>query len=275
MVLVNGKENRRVDAADRGFHYGDGVFETIAVQKGIPLFVTKHLERLSLGCGQLGIPFHDKTVLLNEIGLLAGKNTDGVVKVIVTRGPGGRGYEPPAIALPTRVVSFHEKPAYSETFHQQGVKVMLCQTPLGINPALAGIKHTNRLEQILACREWHHDEFQEGLMLDQENHIVEGTKSNLFVVTNGRLYTPKIDRCGVAGIIRSVILDSAVEQELPVEEANLSVADVVNADELFLTNSIILLWPIKRFMDKTFGVGPITRRIQGGLLKKIEMEVAQ
>ena len=276
MVLINGAKASQVEIADRGFQYGDGVFETILVKNGTPLFLGKHLERLIRGCKTLGIPFEDKTLLTREITDLVGCYGDhGVIKIILTRGIGGRGYKPPENPSPTRVISIHPKPVFSESFEKQGVKVILCQNRLGANTALAGIKHLNRLEQILASEEWNDGDVQEGLMVDQDDHIIEGTKSNLFLVKDGILLTPKIDNCGVAGVMRSVVLDLAVEHRLNIKEARISVADVTNADEVFLTNSVIILWPVKQFVEKVFNVNPITHRIQDWLSKAIELEIGK
>lgn len=273
--MVNGEKVESLDISDRGFQYGDGVFETIAIHQSIPLFLSEHFARLVLGCKKLEIPFPDDTLLRAEIDFAKQENSDGVVKIILTRGRCGRGYQPSEATMATRIVSFHSKPEYSETFYQQGVKVTLCRTRLGINRFLAGIKHMNRLEQTLASMEWLNEDFQEGLMLDQDGLIVEGTKSNLFLVKNRIVYTPKIDRCGVAGIIRCLVINSSMDLGLQVKQTMLNLNDLFNSDELFLTNSVITLWPIKQFMEKRFVVGPISRIIQDYLSKKIDSEITQ
>ncbi len=276
MVLINGAKAPQIEVVDRGFQYGDGVFETILVKKGTPLFLSKHLERLIHGCQILGIPFEDKRLLTREITDLTQCYGDhGVIKIILTRGVGGRGYKPPEKPSPTRVISIQTKPVFPESYEKQGVKVMLCQTRLGVNTALAGIKHLNRLEQILASQEWNDPNIQEGLMLDQAGRLIEGTKSNLFVVKSGVLYTPKIDNCGVSGVMRSLVMDAAIKYGLEVKEARISVVDVTNADEVFLTNSIIILWPVKQFVKKVFNVGPITHGMQDWLLKAVELEIGK
>ena len=276
MVLINGTEGSQIDVADRGFQYGDGVFETILVKNGAPLFLSKHLERLIYGCKILGIPFEDKTLLTREIMELTRCYGDhGVMKIILTRGLGGRGYKPPEKPSATRVISLHPKPVFSKSSETHGVKVILCKTRLGVNSALAGIKHLNRLEQILASKEWNDPDIQEGLMLDQAGRLIEGTKSNFFIVKSGVLYTPKIENCGVAGIMRSLVMRLAEEHGLNVKETRISVENVINADEIFLTNSLIILWPVKQFVEKVFNVGAITHRVQDWLLKTIELETGK
>jgi len=276
MVLINGKKTSQIEIADRGFQYGDGLFETIKVKNGVPLFLCKHLERLIRDCKKLSIPFEDKALLKHEISVLIqeyGRN--GVLKIILSRGIGGRGYRPLGKPLPTRALSIHPNPVYPESFERQGVKVILCRNRLSSNTTLAGIKHLNRLEQILASREWNDCDAQEGLMVDQANRIVEGTKSNLFIVKHGIIYTPEIDNCGVAGVVRSIVMESALEHGLEIKETRIRVEDVASADELFLTNSVIIIWPVKQFLEKVIGVGPVTQRIQNWLFKTIELEIGK
>jgi 4-amino-4-deoxychorismate lyase len=187
---------------------------------------------------------------------------NAVLKLIVTRGVGGRGYRQPPIISPTRLFSVHPHPNYPVEWSREGVTLRLCQKRLSLNPDLSGIKHLNRLEQILARAEWSDDGIQEGLMLDAEQQVVEGTMSNLFVVNQGELLTPRLDRCGIAGIVRGLILDAAEALCLNARETRLSMSDLQNADELFLSNSIIGIWPVKCFEQRNIAVGPVTRRLQ-------------
>lgn len=277
MVLVNGLECRQLNVFDRGVQYGDGIFETVAVKNGIPLFLRQHLGRLVLGCQSLRIRFEDKdlSIVKAEIDELIDADTDGIVKIIITRGIGGRGYKPDKEIQPSRIICFQNNlPSYPD-LERQGVAVILCRTRLGINRALAGIKHLNRLEQILASQEWDDENIHEGLMQDQEGFVVEGTKTNLFSVKNGALLTPKVDRCGVAGIVRSLIIQLATEHKLPFHETRLTVDAVSHADELFLTNSIVGVWPINRFIDTDYAVGSVTLEVQRLLSRRIQLELAK
>lgn len=263
MLLLNGESRHCIEVTDRGFQYGDGLFETIAVVNGTPLFLHQHLQRLALGCQTLLIPCPDFSLLKSEARQLTSNAAQAVLKLIVTRGSGGRGYRQPPEILPTRLFSLHPHPGYSQQFQDSGIKLRFCRKQLAINPDLARIKHLNRLEQVLARAEWQDDDIQEGLMLDSEQRVVEGTMSNLFWMKQGILHTPLLDQCGIAGIVRELVIELARSAGMVVVEDRASREDVLTADELFVTNSIIGIWPVRQLEDQRFGIGNITRRLQG------------
>ncbi len=261
MFLVNGEYKHCIDVTDRGFHYGDGLFETIEINNGSPVFLQRHLARLQTGCKRLLIPFPDIRLLTDEIFRLIDNTPQGVLKLMLTRGSGGRGYRQPEIVDPTRVLSLHPYPDYPLTLNETGINARFCDYRLGINPYLAGLKHMNRLEQVMARAEWSESDIQEGIMMDINNHVVEGTMSNLFCVKDQLLVTPKLDVNGIEGIIRSIILQFVERIGLEIEIVRLTKTDILAADELFVTNSIIGIWPIKQMEQQIFPVGPVTKRI--------------
>jgi len=262
MFLLNGEHRHCVDVSDRGFQYGDGLFETIEVLQGKPLFFDRHLKRLATGCRRLLIPMPDCSLLEAEARQLSHAADRAVLKLIVTRGSGGRGYRLPDQILPTRLFSLHPYPDYPQQFQIDGITARFCRQRLAMNPSLAGIKHMNRLEQILARAEWQDQAIQEGLMLDTQDNVVEGTMSNLFIVKAGSLYTPHLLQCGVAGIVRELIIEFAQRLKLPLVEQSIEQAAVLQADEVFVSNSVIGIWPIKRLETQDFSVGVITRHLQ-------------
>ena len=264
-MLVDGRPETTVAALDRGFQYGDGLFETIKITDGAPEFWGRHMARLQGGCERLSIPSPDPALLRSETATLAARLPRGVLKVIVTRGVGGRGYRPPDQVRATRVVSVHPAPDYPASFATEGVNVRLCETRLAIQPRLAGIKHMNRLEQILARMEWTDANIAEGLMLDSSAAVIEGTMSNLFLVAGGRLRTPALESCGVAGIMRAVVLELAREIGIECRVERVILDDVLAADEAFLTNSVIGIWPVAALHKRRYAVGPVTRRIAAAL----------
>jgi len=274
-ALVNGEEKRCIDLSDRGFQYGDGVFTTIAVGSGIPQFLDKHLDRLQRDCARLALPYPGHGILAEEARRLSGASSECVLKILLTRGTGGRGYRCPDQPHPTRVLSCHPRPDYPFELRDGGIHTRLCQARLGINPLLAGIKHLNRLEQVLARSEWNGDEIHEGLMLDTEGCLVEGTMSNVFLMKDGRLRTPLIDRCGVAGVMRSVVRGLALEQRLAIEEARITVSELYQADELFVTNCVIQLWPVRQLESVKYEVGPITRMLASRITTLIGEELVK
>lgn len=262
MLLLNGERRHCVDVSDRGFQYGDGLFETIEVLNGKPLFFDRHLKRLAEGCRVLSIPCPDSELLEAEAKLLSASTEHGVLKLIVTRGSGGRGYRPPLAATPTRLFSLHPYPQYPEDFQVSGARVRPCRRRLAVNPDLARIKHLNRLEQVLARAEWQDDDYQEGLMLDSQGHVIEGTMSNLFWVVDGRLFTPTIRDCGIAGIVRDLLIELARADGMVVDEVQADMAELERAEEIFMTNSVIGIWPVKQLDGRDFVIGAATRRLQ-------------
>ncbi len=262
MVLINGIEQQSIDALDRGFQYGDGLFETILIENGAPVFLQRHINRLIEGCRRLAIKAPDQQLLCDELIAESASVKNAILKLIVTRGIGGRGYRISDKATTTRVISLHELPQFPFDLFETGVRTRICDTRLGINPALAGIKHLNRLEQILARAEWDDCNIHEGLLLDSSNNIVEGTMSNLFCVKQGRLYTPVVDQCGVEGVMRSVVIDAARQHDIQVECLRMTQQDVEVSDELFLTNSIIEIWPITQLGNQYFSIGSVTKQVK-------------
>ena len=265
-ILVNGAPGLAVSALDRGLAYGDGLFETTLCVAGKATLWSRHFERLISGCERLALPLPDARVLVHEIAQVAGDRARCVVKIVLTRGPGVRGYAPPAESAPTRVVSVSDEPSPHATGAAGGIAVRWCSTRLGCNAALAGLKHLNRLEQVLARGEWTDDAFAEGLMRDTEDRVVCATAANLFVASGGRLHTPRVDRCGVAGVARrELIVTKPAGGEVVVRD--MLAADVESADEVFLCNSVRGVMPVTRLGERTLAVGPITRAAQAALAR--------
>ncbi len=264
-TLINGMPAEHVSIHDRGFQYGDGVFETIAVFDGRPLLWRLHLTRLQQGCMRLGItPPPDATRLQEEAeGLCAGARR-AVLKLVVTRGESGRGYAPGHNTRPTRVLERLPWPDYPAANARDGVDVCVCRMRMSRNPALAGLKHLNRLEQVLARSEWR-NEYAEGLMLDEDCNVIEATASNVFLVVRGALLTPDLSRSGIAGVMRATVLDHAKALSIPYQIGPVSRDTLDDADEIFLTNSLIGIWPVRRVETRSYTLGPLTRRLQKGI----------
>ncbi|ABA58134.1 aminodeoxychorismate lyase apoprotein [Nitrosococcus oceani ATCC 19707] len=262
MILVNGKVASSIEVADRGLQYGDGLFETIAIRDERAILYLSHLKRLEDGCRRLSIPLIARRILDEEIFKLCQGVSRGVLKIVVTRGSGGRGYQPPSQPQPTRILSLHPWPNYPSIFMEYGITLRVCRTSLGYNPCLAGIKHLNRLEQVLARSEWENPMIPEGLMLDSQGHVVEGTMSNLFIVQNGLLETPDLSGCGVAGVMREFILKQAFNSGLKTIVRPLILADLRSAEEIFMCNSLIGIWPVRRVGETQYPLGPLTQHLQ-------------
>jgi len=261
-MLVNGQAQDMVSACDRGLLYGDGVFETIAVLDGKVQLWEPHMARLQLGCERLGIAPVDGGVLAAEAATLCRDVTRAVLKIIITRGTGGRGYRPLATATPTRILQVHPWPDYPERFAREGVRLRVCTMRMGHNPALAGIKHLNRLEQVLARAEWDDEEIEEGLLLDQQGLLVEGTMSNIFLVQGMKLVTPCLAQCGVAGVMRATLIELAAGNGISTEVRSIPPDELYNAQEVFVCNSIIGIWPVLAIGNRSITTGNVTRQLQ-------------
>lgn len=259
---INGVAVDCVDSSDRGLLYGDGLFETMAVRNGRVSSWRRHMSRLQAGCTRLGIPAVDTIMLAQEADELLAGAGHAVLKLIVTRGSGGRGYRLPEEMTPRRILQLHPWPEFPPAASQAGVAARLCSTRLCHNPLLAGIKHLNRLEQVLARREWDDPQTGEGLLLDTDGCLVEGTMSNLFLVRQQVVLTPDLRSCGVAGIMRSIILELAERLSLPVKIGTLDMDDLQTADEVFLCNSLIGIWPVIAVDGREYRKGEITTRMQ-------------
>lgn len=263
MILINGQPETHVDVTDRGLHYGDGLFETIAVRAGRPQLWQAHMVRLAEGCVRLGIPLPDVTLLAAEADQLCADADKAVVKIIVTRGSGGRGYRAPEAVQPTRIVARYPWPEYADAATPYNLR--LCRTPLGCNPILAGIKHLNRLEQILARSEWSDDSIQEGVMCDTQGNVIECISANLFGVRNGTLMTPDLIRCGVAGVMRETVLGLAEKLGIPSEITTIHRDEIAQMDELFVTNAILGIRPVIRYEQSDYTQNTITKVLQNAL----------
>ncbi|MBV2131307.1 aminodeoxychorismate lyase [Pseudomonas sp. MAP12] len=262
LVWIDGRPADLLPVTDRGLAYGDGLFETIAVRQGQIALLERHLQRLGEGARRLLLPL-DLAPVRAELLAFAAELGHGVAKLIVTRGDGQRGYAPPAAARCRRILSGTPPPAYPPAHRLHGVRLHPCATRLAEQPLLAGLKHLNRLEQVLARAEWQDPACAEGLMLDRSGRVIEGVFSNLFLVAGGALLTPSLERCGVAGVMRAEILARAELAGIPARVVDIDRAQLLAADEVFLCNSQFGIWPVVELEDHVWPVGNLTRTLQG------------
>lgn len=268
---VNGVECTSIDTRDRGLAYGDGLFETMVYREGDIEYWSKHYARLQYGCRQLKIPCLDEARLYDELcSCIEPEDDVGIVKLMITRGSGERGYRISGNEQVVRVLIRSDFPDYPGAYYTGGVDVCVCDTRLADQPQLAGIKHLNRLQQVLARSEWD-NEFAEGLMLDHQGHVIEGTMTNIFCSYDGvSLETPGTERCGVAGVQRQIVMDWAAAMGVPVQVSDITLDRLLSAREIFLTNRVIGIWPVKSINDIQFPVHELTQTLQkkAGLLSE-------
>ncbi|HYN76339.1 MAG TPA: aminodeoxychorismate lyase [Lamprocystis sp. (in: g-proteobacteria)] len=263
--MIDGLPADQVPVVDRGFSYGDGLFETILIRSGAPCQWSRHLARLELGCQRLLIPPPSPHCLEAEARALIQEGGDGVLKILITRGSGGRGYRPSALSQPRRALLRFPLPGYPANWSAEGVDLRWCRTSASQNRSLAGIKHLNRLDSVLARAEWVDPEIAEGLLLRDDGHVVGGTMTNLFLWTGQSLVTPRLDLAGIAGTVRALTLELAAGLGVDCRERDLRAPDLTEAAGLFLTNSLIGCWPVRRLAGRDYETG----RLPWELLKAV------
>lgn len=259
---LDGQPADSVGLRNRGLAYGDGLFETIAIRAGRAVLLERHLQRLMLGCRRLAIAY-DGPRVLSEVERYAALMGEGVLKLILVRGDSQRGYAADPSRPALRILQAGPPAAWPAAHAASGIRLYPCATRLSEQPLLAGLKHLNRLEQVLARAEWQDPGFAEGLVLDTTGRMIEGVFSNLFLVRDGQLLTPELSRCGVAGVMRAELLAQAQVLGLSTWMGDLWPNDLQGADEVFVCNSVYGVWPVKAFTDLNWPAGPVTRKLQG------------
>lgn len=249
---INGQQTSELHARDRGLQYGDGLFETIAVFDGTPQFLSDHLERLGRSAARLKFPDINLAGLEAEIAQVASGLDTAVLKLILTRGESARGYRPPDRPGLTRIIMTSPWPAWPVEHYRNGVRARVCTQRLAVQPALAGMKHLNRLEQVLARAEWSDPGIAEGVMLDTDDRLVCGSMSNLYILCGNSLLTPSLERCGVKGVMRNQVQKAAAAIGLKWQEKDLLLEEALGADLMCLSNALIGLWPVRELDGHRF-----------------------
>jgi 4-amino-4-deoxychorismate lyase len=260
-VLVNGEETSSVNALDRGLQYGDGVFRTLKVVAGGVRWWEDQYGKLADDCAALQLHCPDREVLEGEVQQLVHEPDVGVIKIIVTRGSGQRGYGIPANVTPTRIVMGFPFPGRENL----DVRVRWCELRLASQPKLAGIKHLNRMENVLARSEWDDPDIAEGLLMGEAGQVICGTMTNLFIVEQGSLITPDISRCGIAGVARSRIMRAAKRHGQAVRVEPVSRERLLAAEGVFLCNSLIDVWRVAELPNRQLQYGVWAEKLRNWL----------
>jgi 4-amino-4-deoxychorismate lyase len=265
--LINGSFDQAISVFDRGFSYGDGVFRTMKIRNGLPVSWPFHYQKLVADCAVIGIVCPSAELLMSDLQKLFEKelfseNLTQVAKIIITRGEGERGYAPPVITVPTRVVIKSDLPHYAQSNYDQGVQLHVCDIRLAAQPKLAGIKHLNRLENVLARMEWRDDAIFDGLLLDQSGNVIECTMSNVFARFGKELFTPDLSLCGVSGITRQRILGLGRVLDLDIEVKSLSLEQLLQADEVIICNSLFGVFQVTQINHKIWPQQALAAKIR-------------
>ena len=249
MYLINGQSTERLAVNDRGGQFGDGCFTTARIVAGEIVLYSHHLARLKETCSRLAIPFNDWVVLVKEMRRLAQPHREGVLKVIITRGVGGRGYSAAGCQLPTRILNVSPYPTHYARWKDVGINLTLSPIPLGRNPYLAGLKHLNRLEQVLIRSHLEQTDADEALVLDSEGWVTECCAANLFWRKGHVVYTPRLDQAGVNGIMRQFCIRMLAQSPFSLVEVYAGLDEVMQADEIVVCNALMPVIPVRTCGD--------------------------
>jgi len=270
ITLVNGIETSALDISDRGLAYGDGLFETMRVVKGkIPLF-PHHKKRFEQGVRvlRLGDPEElGRQFALSVEEAIRSVYNDAVLKMMVTRGKGARGYPPPALPECNFIAQVFEPMSNDSAKRRNGITIRMLNYTLGHNPVLAGIKHLNRLDQVLASAELDGD--PEGLVRDYQGDLIEGTKSNVLLFFSDRVVTPDLSQCGVEGTLRQFLIEAASETGLDIEVERVPSNALGEVAGIAMINSVFGCWPVRKLDDRKLKIDKRCRRIQAYLHEQL------
>lgn len=269
-VLIDGQPVDSIGLDSRGLNYGDGLFETLLVHDGRPVWWGEHLARLKRGCEALGLRLPDPDLLAYEAECLCAEQQRAVLKLVLVRSGAGRGYAPRPGARSQRILSLHAAPPLVAADYVEGVPLRWCDTRLSLQPRLAGIKHLNRLESVLARAELANTGVAEGLMLDTAGRVTCATAANVFALRGGRLRTPSLRVAGIAGICRDWLLTRA-----DVEIGELLPQDIERADGVFVTSSLRGILPAARLGERIYRPQPLIVGLQAQLWSEVPALVPQ
>lgn len=276
-VYVNGefypREKAVVSVFDHGFLYGDGIYETLRAYGGFVFKLPEHAERLERSAEkiELKLPFDREgmgsavNATLKENGLDSG-GRDAYIRVTVSRGPGELGLDPALCPSPTVVIMARELAGYSDEMYDKGITVSVVKTrrnpPDALDPA---IKSTNFLNNIFAKMEAKKAGAYEGIMLNREGFVTEGTVSNVFMVKGGKIYTPPASAGILLGVTREFVIGLAGGMGIPVLEEDFTGGRMSAADEVFITNTTMEVMPVTDIDGEKVGhgkVGEVARRLR-------------
>lgn len=254
-MLINAIPSQHIDATDRGLAYGDGLFSTMKVQYGKVQLWDFHLQRLQLGAQKLFFPEVDWALLTDDVQSVAKSVADkkeSVIKIILTRGSGGRGYSTQGCDSPQRIISSSAYPDFYHQWQKEGVKLILCESQLSSNKQLAGLKTLNRLEQVLIKNELESKQAVEGIVCDNQGYVIEACTANLFIYLDNHWQTPLLESSGVAGVQRRQLMSKAKQSGIEIIEKRIHIDNLKNAQAICLTNALMGLVPVNQYQQHCF-----------------------
>lgn len=258
--LVTDLEKQQPDIHDRGLHYGDGLFETLLLDGDKIHFWALHYRRLSTSAARLNIGCPDRSWFERHLTPYLELKQKLIIKILLTRGSGGRALKLPDEMSPTVYILHYP---CKNNFENQSIKAIISDITLPKNKALAGLKHLNRLNYVLATQALkQHQHFNEALLCDDDGYVIESIVHNIFFVKNNELCTPNLSHSGVEGVMRQLILEKMIQSHQAVKIGRFTRQDLFSASECFLCNSVQGIRPVLRIQETEFAAGPVTRQLQ-------------
>ncbi|QYK03309.1 aminodeoxychorismate lyase [Shewanella psychrotolerans] len=266
MLWVNGARQETVSAFDRGLAYGDGLFATMRCTKEGVLFIDTHMARLTQSAKRLGIQWQPSIELKQLIASLVQQehksfNGDFCLKLLLSRGVGGRGYQPPEKAATTEVISFHPIPSHYRQWQSTGIALQTSNMRLALQTRLAGMKHLNRLEQVLIKAQILGEGFDDWLVLDTQNTIIESSMANLFLIKNSQVVTPSLHLSGVAGVMREQLIYWFIESGFDIDIRPVTYSELGEFEHVLLSNSLFGVVGINRIDQWFFSPSELIQKI--------------
>ena len=254
---VNGIQKTTIEVTERGLAYGDGLFTTAKIVDGQIILLDKHIERLIGGCQQLKLSVPLMTNLTEQLQSVAKAYPLAVLKVMITAGSGGRGYSRVGLSdnATNVIIMVSDFPSHYTALAQQGINLGDSKQQLSTSPMLAGLKHLNRLEQVLLKAELDDRIEDELVVTNYLGEVIEVTSSNIFYWLDGQLCTPNLSTSGVDGIIRQAIL--ANNPQIKVCQTHL--AELKHAQAMFICNSLMGIIPVKTYNNRILAMDDVQR----------------
>ncbi|WP_340676653.1 aminodeoxychorismate lyase [Paraglaciecola sp.] len=254
MIIINGQIQDSIDVTERAVQYGDGCFTTMTFFQGQLQMWPQHLARLQHNCQRLAINFSQWQALQDSaLSLIANaEHKSGVIKIIISRGKGGRGYSPLNVTAPSYILSCHELPSHYMSWQKRGISLGLSPVKLAMQPLLAGLKHLNRLEQVLVKQALDLTEFDDVLVCDTSDNIIEASAANVFWLHKGQWFTPSLESSGVEGVMRNKVCQLLSTLSQPVTETKQKFTVDFAAEEMFICNALMTIVPVTTLNVPTF-----------------------
>lgn len=258
--LITDLDDTQPDIQDRALHYGDGLFETMLLESEKIPFWDLHYRRLSESAQRLSIKCPDKAWFEKQLEAYLDLKKNLVIKILLSRGSGGRGLMLPDELTPNIYLLHYP---YAKSDKIQHVKAIISEITLPKNKNLAGLKHLNRLDYVMATQALNRlPDYNEAILCDDDGYIIEGIVHNVFFVKNNEICTPDLSDCGVEGICRQLIIKKLKNKNIDVNIGRFSIESILTASECFFCNSVQGIRPVILIQDKVLGIGPVSQQLQ-------------